>query len=293
MTEEVKVDESKVEDEAFLAEMAEPIMDADAPVIEHEPEAEEVKDAEPELEDEDPGDVETNDEPERVEVMAGYTEDEIRANFEQLAKLQKSIDTTNGTFGSRFAEMQTMIEGLKGQVGKSATLSPEIIDRVGEEFPEFADLLRPTDEEPLEDEPQIEAVAPQDDRINAFIEEQNQRDQSRELRSLTKLHADWQEIAMFSRDQNGLVLWNDQGFGQFVAGLPEDERHTLLNVWDADFVGDKITEYKATLEPAVQKQKTNRPSLEDAVRPKGLPGQPAPSEADEEDEAFRKEMAAL
>jgi len=278
--------DSKLEDEAYLAEMAAPTEETDAQVPD-EPK-EEPKD-EPE---EDPAQAVVDDIPERKEVIPGYTEDEIRSNFERIDKLQKALDTTNGTYGSRFAEQQATIEKIQEILlsTKGGAFSQEVMERLEEELPELADILfsHETQEEEPEAKPQ-EPVA--DERIDTFIQEQTEREQAKELRALTKRHSDWQDIAMFSRDQNGLVIWNDPNFGQFVASLPEDERNTVLNVWDAEFIGDTISKYKETLTPAKEQVQKNKPSLEDAVRPKGLRGEHKPSELDEEEEAFRREMA--
>jgi len=273
-------EQDKLEDEAYLAEMS----DAEVPEVEAKP-TEEVKP--------------TEEPDERKEVIAGFTEEEVKANFERLDSLQKALDTTNGTFGNRFAEQQERIAAQQAIIdelqSRQGGLNPEALTRLEEEFPELAEILSPEDDtdtgEGLEagEELAEEAAQPEPDKIDQFIEEQRERDQARELRNLSKRHKDWQHIAMYSRDDNGLVSWNDPGFGVFVGNLPEDERNTLLNVWDAEFVGDKIEEYKATLRPV----ENNTPSLEDAVRPQGLPGQHAPSDLDEEEAAFRKEMAQI
>jgi len=277
--------EESIEDAAYLAEMSEPL-DTD---VEQTP----VKEA-GETEAEDVQEEELQ-EPERVEVFAGYTEDEIKENFARLDKMQRSIDTTNGTFGSKFAEQQATIEALRasGAVQGTGAISQDVIDRLNDEFPELAEIFASgvnTESQPDIAEP-TELV--RDERMDAFLAGQAEKEQQHEIQMLTDKHSDWKETAMFSKGENGIVTWNDPSFGYFVSQLPQDEQNAILNSWDAGLVSEVIGNYKASISEQPKQNKKPRPSLEDAVRPTALHGSQKPSAIDEEDAAYREEMARL
>ncbi|WP_155732497.1 hypothetical protein, partial [Streptobacillus moniliformis] len=51
--------------------------------------------------------------PERVEVIDGFTKEELKEHLALIPKLQKALDTTNGTYGNKIAELNKAIESLK------------------------------------------------------------------------------------------------------------------------------------------------------------------------------------
>jgi len=296
---------SAEEEAAFLAEMADESTDGDAAAPAPEDEARPDDDGEEPEEDsgeEDSGEEEA--EPERHEVIAGYTEEEIRAKFEQLDKLQKALDTTNGTLGSRLANQEKLIQSLQEQRSGQrlvGTLHPRVIARLEEEFPELAELLKPDDEtDELIQGLEAQAVTDPElidkkveERISEFIRKQEEKEHQRELRTLTKRHPDWQDIATYSVTDNGIIMWKDPAFGQFVAGLSSEEQDALINGWDAEFVSDVISAFKSSQKQEQSKPKKKRPSLDAAVRPRGVSGSKMLSDEEEEEAAFRKEMASL
>jgi len=286
--EELKVTDASVEEAAFLAEM---VGDAEVPpVVEEEPVAEPVVEVEA-----------TPAEEVRKEVIAGFTEEEIRAALEQLPRLQKALDTTNGTLGSRLAEQQKKLEELsaarQATVGK---LSADKMTRLSKEFPELAELLAEDLNDVMVQGSQSVDTSQIEQTFNTKLEElrkeaaekesaRAKREQARELNELSKVHKDWKEVAMFTVEpETNSVKWNNPKFGEFVATLPADEQTKLTSVWDAEFVTQKLDAFKASIKPkAVQKKEI----VEDATLPRGNRRTVPSTALDEEEAAYRAEMA--
>ena len=73
--------------------------------------------------------------PERVEVIEGFTKEELKEHLALIPKLQKAIDTTNGTYGNKIAELSKLIESMKST---STSLN---LDALREEYPDIAERL--------------------------------------------------------------------------------------------------------------------------------------------------------
>lgn len=275
---DVIVDKSAEEDAAFLAEMSAPeVADAEAPAAE-------------------PTEANQAEAPvvERKEVMAGYTEEEIKDAFNHIGKLQKALDSTNGTYGTRLDNQQRTIDELRQERQQSmGALTPSKLKRLSQEFPEIAEMLA----EDLNgligqggqafDPAQIEQIVTP--RVQALEERMAKKEQELEIRALTKQHRDWREVATFEQQPDGRIAWKNQQFGQWADKLPAESRQKLLQSNDADFLSEQLTEFKKAVKPRVaQKQ-----SLEAAVIPRGLSGQTQPSELADEEAAFRAEMARM
>jgi hypothetical protein len=266
----------KAEQDAYIAEMAQQDFseDAPAPVAETEPQVE-PEAIEPVVE--------------RKEIFKGYTEEELGSALAMLPKLQKSLDTTNGTFGSRLADQQRIIEQLQQQ--RVGSLSPDKLKRLSQEFPEIAEMLAEDLNDVMGSGGQGFDAAQVDQYVNpkvqALEDRIEQKERALELRSLNRNHRDWREVAAFEPMQDGRVNWKNPAFGQWVNGQPEDVRQQLISGWDADFISDKLTEFKEATKPkAVKKQ-----SLESAIIPRGVQGRAISTETDEEEAAYRAEMA--
>jgi hypothetical protein len=291
-TEEVVAPEAtqSEEDAAFLAEMAsEAVADAPAPVAEEkpvEPKSEEVssddKPAEPELA------------PVREEVVPGYTKEELSA---AMAKMQKSLDTTNGTMGSKFEEQRRALEALQKQrEGAIGKLTPEKLARVSKEFPELAALLAEDLSDVIAqqgqpvDNSQFEQVNSKVATLEKMLAEKEaaatQKERERAKKELTKAHPDWDKVAMYNV-QNNAVVWANPQFGDWFNKQDEVTRGRLLNEVDADYLSEQLTNFKASIKPRAVTQK----KVEDAVLPKGGAREVARSDLDEEEAAYRAEMA--
>jgi len=234
---------------------------------------------------------------ERVEVFPGYTAEELSESLGRLDKLQKAIDSTSGTLGSRMAEIQKSVESIqsKGVVGR---IDPKLLDKLRDDYPELADLLASEDAaiagtEQNNDQETDQKASKGADNVQSIIEAMQQRENERELRRLSRKHPDWLDVASYSVDENQNFLgWKDPNFGAFVESQPPQMKADILGEWDAEFIGNVISQYKESLKKTPETKQTQKPNLEGAVLPDGARGQHVTKAVDEEDEAFRKEMAA-
>lgn len=287
----VVVNDVDAEEAAFLAEMAAPVVadeqslaPVDAPVVE-EAKVEEAKAETPEV----PA------VPERKEIIQGYTEEEITAKLAQIEKLQRAIDSTNGTYGTRLAEQQKRIEELQQQRQEMAKLSPKKLSRLKEQFPEIAEILEQDlseyaiqgESQPTFDSSKFEEAL--NTKAQALEERISKKEQELEIRALTRAHRDWQDVASFETTQDGRINWRNPEFGKWVATQPVDVQQNILNSNDADYLSDRLTEFKEAIKPkAVEKKKLD---LAAAVIPRGVGGRATSNDLDDEEAAFRAEMA--
>jgi hypothetical protein len=266
------------EQAAFLAEMAIPeIDDEQSPVVEVAQAEEEPAAVEQVVEEEQP-----------------YSQAEIKAAFEQIKGLQKALDSTNGTYGSRLAEQQKIIDELKqSRQTNPVTLTAEHFKELAEEYgDDMAEKLARSlnNAQVLQggnsgfDSSQLENVVAE--KLSAVEQRMAEKEKQLELRALNRQHRDWKEVAAFD-STSGQVVWNNPQFGQFVSSLPEYEQRQVMNSQDADFLSDKITQFKDSIKPKAVKKQT----IEAAVLPRGLGGKPAVNDEDDEEAAYRAEMA--
>lgn len=285
MTEEQEVINSPEEDAAFLAEMANGDIGEVAPVSSDD--SGNISTPEPEV-----APIEEV-EPERKEVIAGYTEQELRDALSLLPKLQKAVDTTAGTFGSRLADQGRLIEQLQKQREGVGKLTPEKLTRLSRDFPELAQLLADDLSEVMQggvDNSQIEQVQSKVSDLERILAEKEaiseRKERDRAKKDLTKAHPDWQTVAMYTPDQNGNVAWNNPQFGEWFNKQDAETRDRLINEVDADFLSEQLTSFKSSIKPRAVKK-----TIENAVLPAGGARQLTSSALDEEEAAFRAEMA--
>jgi hypothetical protein len=137
MTQETQV-ELDQEEAAFQAELANETDDVSAPLVE-EPKA---------VEEGVSVDVKPDDAKlERIEVIPGYTKEELDAVLTEVPKLRSALDKTNGTYGSRLAEQQRIIDELRARaeqpkLAQDAVKLKQIkLNRLKEHYPDFAEML--------------------------------------------------------------------------------------------------------------------------------------------------------
>jgi hypothetical protein len=292
--EQVKTDE-EIEEEAFQSRMAQ-INGADEKL----PAQDEPKEDEVSTEHES---VEQEEKQERVEVIPGYTKEEIDAALAAIPKLQSALDRTNGTYGSRLAEQQKLIEELRNQKQQQveqvqsqvSKLSPESLKRLRAEFPELAEVLAEDLSEIIVPQSQADITTIKREYDKRFDElrqtsEKEKVEMGRQM--LEWLHPDWQEVAMYNTNEQGMITsWNDPKFGYWLTTQPEDVQQEIINSDNAFKLAKHITKYKDSLKPATtNKKQTN---LERAVQPQGVPSVRAPSDLDEEEAAFNARLREL
>lgn len=273
-------DQQQIEDEAFAAEMA----DGEPPAP--------AEDAEPEV-----AEVEHQEEA-RQEVIAGYTEDEIRAALEKaketdalradLAQVRKALETTNGTYGNKLAQLQQSIASLS----QGSEFSPE----------DFEDLARVLDMPELTEamvkglnkrrKPAQAETAPQinpevidrlvTERVKQVEDRVIQSEQNAEIKALTRVHPDWKDVAQ------------SPDFSKWAQStLTPQQFHELNNSWDADLVSSRLTEFKAHRDKQNKAAQAVHGRAAAAVVHRGIgSAKQHKSATDEEEEAFRREMAS-
>ena len=211
-------------------------------------------------------------EPEPVpepKLIAGYTEDEVKKAFATIAALEQRESKVFGSLGS----MKQALDALKSAPQPSApqpmNISVDRLKRMSAEFPEIANLLAQDLSEVMNsgasaNPQQIEEIVEQ--RVKTSLDKASQ---AYEARFLTVQHPDWKTIVK----ADDFVGWKE--------GLPPDERAELDTSWDAEFIGEKITQFKEWKSKTVQSKQTNQRRLEAAITPKGTSStRPAPTEND-------------
>lgn len=289
---EQQITEQATEDAAFQAEM---LGDAIAP----QESVAEVKVEEPEKEVI----------PERIEVIAGYTAEELSAALgkltsieSELASTKKALDTTNGTYGARLQEFGKSLETLRGV---STEIKPEQFKVLKEQFGD--DLANAIAQDlstlklSIPSGQQFEQV---DERVKLIVAEErkaleeartndrNERvkyERELETRLLQRQHPDANDFfdstdpAKKGKQFNGFAKWAQKT-------LKPTELQELNDTWNADIIGNRITAYKNHL--AEEKKKQER--LQGAVQTRGVPQKKTfAANEDDEEKAFRAEMAKI
>lgn len=243
-----------------------------------------MNDEEPKIEDVKPVEetppeapVEEEVTPERVEVIDGFTKEELKEHLAQIPKLKKALETTNGTYGNKLAEINAAIEALKSQ-GTSLNL-----DALREEYPDIADRLAKGKVVVEKDDTDVLKVVE-----TKLAEDRAQREaESIEAsrKRLARVHPDFRDIALYTVE-DGIVKFPDPKFGNWLANQPKDKFDTVTGSKDADDLSDILTEYKKSLVPP------KKASLEAAILPKGngLQGRTL-TDKEIEDAAFAAAMA--
>jgi len=276
--------EQKAEQEAFAAEMA------DSEGVETDAKA--LDSAKDEVVDEQKAEPKADVEPvvERKEVIKGYTEEEIRGALELIPKLQKSLDTVGGTFGTKLEQQQQLIAQLQAQKRAVGSLSPEKLTRLSKEYPELAEILASdlneyigqAKPEPVVDQaPIIEEIV-----TKRLADQEVALERKLELKALARRHGDWKETASFMVDPvSQAVTWNNPKFGEWVQKQAPEVKNKLISVWDADFVTEQLDKFKASTKAPAKTE------LDAAVLPRGTRRVTPQADENDEDAAFRAEMA--
>ena len=222
-------------------------------------------------------------EPERVEVIEGFTKEELKEHLALIPKLQKALDTTNGTYGAKLAELNKAIEALKAAPTDASAPAGITLDALKQEYPDIAELLAKDLTGRVDVESVVEAklAKERDEREAEAIAASRKR--------LARTHPDFRKIA-FYQVEDGIVRFPDPKFGNWLANQPSDKYEAVLASKDPDELSDILTEYKKSLVAPVVENKTA--VLEAAILPKGTMQQGrAMTEKEIEEAAFRAAMA--
>lgn len=208
-------------------------------------------------------------------LLAGLTEDQVKDLLLKAGKYDELGSQVQKIFG-RLGAFNDTLNTLKQRSSNGVQLSPGKFKRLGQEFPELAEMLSADLSEAIGSNAGGASFDPKqiDDLVSSRLSVKEQEIQRQmEARWLTKQHRDWQGVVA-SADFN---LWKDNI-------LPQQDRQQLENSWDADFISDKLTAFKdwkasQTAKPNTQGNRQKR--LESAVLPQGKTSTTTPM--DEED----------
>lgn len=189
-------------------------------------------------------------------LFAGLTEDQIREAVSKAAEVDKLREQTQRLFGT-IGNFKQSLDQLRNQPRASAQvqISKDKFARLSKEFPEMAELIAQDLSEAL-GSVSGPSVDPQE--IRSELEKvKTELKQESEAKLLTVMHKDWRDVV------------KSQDFAQWTQTLPEEDRNELGNSWDATFIGDKLTEFKAWKDKTVASQQVKQKRLEAAITPKG------------------------
>ena len=221
--------------------------------------------------------------PERVEVIDGFTKEELKEHLALIPKLQKALDTTNGTYGAKLAELNKAIEALKAAPTDASAPAGITLDSLKQEYPDIAELLA----KDLAGRVDVESVV--EARLAKEREEREAEAIEASRKRLARVHPDFREIALY-QVEDGIVRFPDSKFGNWLANQPKDKYEAVIGSKDADELSDILTEYKKSLVAPVVENKTA--VLEAAILPKGTMQQGrAMTDKEIEEAAFRAAMA--
>jgi hypothetical protein len=227
-------------------------------------------------------------------VLAGLTEDQVTQALARVSQQQSTIDK----LGGRIGQLMQQVEALKAQprtVGDRQQFDLKL-DKLGEAFPELAELLR----EDLKgigagsgDAPAQAAEVFTAEDVNRIVTEkltafQQQQERGLEVRMLSTAHPDWEDTIKTPQ----FALWRDNVI---------TDGKELMDSENAAFISLRLTQFKdwvksttvAPPQPQTPAVNTNRQRLANAVLPKGTVVT-APTEQTEEDafmSAFKAERS--
>lgn len=192
------------------------------------------------------------------------TADEIAVLRAKAAEVDRLRETTAKLSGSLGA-MRQAIDNLKNGPKQAATPS---FKRLSQLFPEMAKAIT---EDFAEGGPAA-AAAPSVD-VDAMVEEKlatrlQQQQQAVETKLLSVMHPDWKA-----------VVPSDE-FSKWKASLDPETQQSLDNSWDAEFIGQKLSEFKDWKKQTAASVQSKQRRLEAAITPKGSPNPPAQTDED-------------
>lgn len=226
--------------------------------------------------------------------------DALRAAAGKVGELETQLRRTNDSFAGRFGNIQQTIEQIKAQAAQGIRPSIKQLKRIGEEFPEMAQLLAedlneafgtPTPGEqgaPASDGTASGAQAPganptdpnpaptpaptADPFANPAVQ---QRLRETEMAVVDAAHPDWREQKATPE------------FKQWFATLPDTAKNLLSSTWDSKVMVPAFKDFKAW--KAKQAEAATAAQQRGKRLERGIPattGRPTGGHAVSEDDAF-------
>lgn len=220
--------------------------------------------------DENPDDTDSEDQDDEERARLADLISQMPGLKERSEMTELQVRQLNGKIG----EINRILKAQQGQPG-GKKITKESLKKLNAEFPEIAEMLA----EDLADFA-MGGSAPVD--VEAIVAEKvsaatSQNTEVLERRLLRMAHRDWETVTA------------SEGFRKWVGSLPAEEQQKLASSWDAEYVADKLTEYK-TFSQAQKEQSVKRNQrLANAILPKrnSVPKKALATEDDGFNAAFR------
>jgi hypothetical protein len=196
-------------------------------------------------------------------VLAGLSETQLTA---LLAKLPKIDDVEQMTAAEirklhgKYGEINRALQDLRSGTGRPAVrLDAAKFKRLQEHYPEIAEMLAEDLNESADlvngqQAPSVDVDSIVDQRVQAAREEMERKLQ---VSLLNLQHRDWRQVT------------GSDDFKVWAQTLPPEDQQQLQASWDAYYLADKISEFKAWRDKRTQGSQQRQARLERAITPKG------------------------
>jgi hypothetical protein len=258
---EAQTQETEAQQEAaFAAGFAEARGDeppAEAPAAESKTEAEETQ-----------TEAAQTEEPAKPQpVLAGLTEEEIKSLLAKAGEVDgikaETDQRVRQVFG-KLGEINALVQQLQQSRSQSTgvKLAPEGLKRLHAEFPEMAQMLVEDLNEALAGTSQAAATV-DPTAVDTLVTErlttlEEKLSAEMEKRWLKRQHKDWEQVVA----STDFKLWKDNV-------LPKAEAEQLATSWDADYIAEKLTDFKDWKAKAAAATQNKQKRLEAAITPQG------------------------
>lgn len=222
---------------------------------------------------------------EQPRLIAGLTEEQLQAALARNGSLQSTVDKMAGRMGQLMQQIETLRTAPQTQAS-TATLNLKL-EKLGESFPELANLLREDLSAAALPAVPVEPVAPvvagitQEDLDARLAAVTATTKEAIEVKVLGIMHPDWAQVIKTPQ----FALWRD-------TVLPAGEGVKLMESEDASEISAGLTKFKEWAKPAAPvtppPPRANR--LANAVMPNGGAA-PAPAVEMSEEAAFAASFA--
>ena len=218
---------------------------------------------------------------------AQITEDDLaalRAKVATIDDLKATLEKSNGTAFGKIGGIERVLKELQAGGQSIGELSPDDFAELKESFPELADMTAKGlnralaklkgNPAPAIDQTKVDELVQQG--VAKTLEQRQAQEQVEADKALTAEHADWREV----KEKPEFKTW--------LQTQPQRVQKTYAKTWDADFLADVFTAFKA-VKPAAPKpaDNTRKDRLAAAVNPRGTGGHaPAPSDDDDFNAGF-------
>lgn len=210
----------------------------------------------------------------KTEPVPTLTAEEVAVLRAKAAEVDRLRETTSKLSGSLGA-MRQAIDNLKNQ---PKGVSSSALRKLADYFPELADTFNEEAKgaEKQSGAPAVDVDAVVEEKLTARLQEQKQ---AVEAKLLSVMHPDWKA-----------VVPSDE-FGKWKASLDEQTRQSLDESWDAEFIGQKISEFKDWKKQTAASVQTKQRRLEAAITPRGSVATTAKTDEDAFYEGFKNARA--